>query len=310
MLPNMIPTTIFTGFLGSGKTTIISKLIDELQSQGKQVIFIKNEIGSENIDAEIMRGKHIATRELLNGCICCTLVGPFISAINEISENFKPDRIIIEASGAADPSAIALMIQNHPKLIRDGVISIVDTTQFEGYKDLSITAKNQAKFTDLIVFNKIELSSLEDKKRVVGYVRELNDHSPIVESPNGVLDPTLAFGISSKDLQDLLELRPDHSHHLTQDGLESFHLQSQGEVAKEALSDWISQLPKSIFRIKGIINLENEGLNIINTVGSRTTYTQTESERADLENSIVCIGFHIAELKKEIEEQFLGLSDS
>ena len=310
MLPNMIPTTIFTGFLGSGKTTIISKLIDALQKKDKQVIFIKNEIGSENIDAEIMKGKHIATRELLNGCICCTLVGPFISAINEISENFKPDRIIIEASGAADPSAIALMIQNHPKLIRDGVISIVHTTQFEGYKDLSITAKNQAKFTDLIVFNKIELSSLEQKKRVVGYVRELNDHSPIIEAPEGVLDPALAFGVSSKELKELLEIKHDHGHHLTQDGLESFHLESKGELERQAFGDWISQLPKSIFRIKGMVNLQNEGLNIINTVGTRTTYVKTENEQEDSENSIVCIGFHIAELKKEIEEQFLRLSSS
>ncbi|PIY80540.1 MAG: hypothetical protein COY80_02135 [Candidatus Pacebacteria bacterium CG_4_10_14_0_8_um_filter_42_14] len=307
MLFRMIPTTIFTGFLGSGKTTIISKLIDELQTNGKQVIYIKNEIGSENIDAEIMKGKHIATRELLNGCICCTLVGPFIAAIDEISEKFKPDRIIIEASGAADPSAIALMIQNHPKLVRDGVISIVDTTQFEGYKDLSITAKNQAKFTDLIVFNKIELSSLEQKKRVVGYVRELNDHSPIIEAPEGVLDPTLAFGVSSKELEELLEIKQDHSHHLTQDGLESFHLKSKGEIEKQALSDWISQLPKSVFRIKGMVNLKGEGLNILNTVGARTTYVQAENEQKNMENSIVFIGFHINDLAPEIEQQFMQL---
>ena len=153
-MQNKIPTTVFSGFLGSGKTTIISHLIEVLQNKGEQVIYIKNEIGDTDIDSKILKGKGIKTKELLNGCICCTLVGPFITSINEVVETFNPDRILIEASGAADPSALALMIASHPLLERDGVIAIVDVVNFEGYKDLSVTAQNQTKFTDLIIFNK------------------------------------------------------------------------------------------------------------------------------------------------------------
>jgi len=162
---NKIPTTVFSGFLGSGKTTIISNLIDELQANNQQVIYIKNEIGDTDIDGKVLEGKGIKTKELLNGCICCTLVGPFISSINEIVETFSPDKIIIEASGAADPSALALMISLHPNLARDGVIGIIDVVNFEGYKDLSVTAQNQTKFTDLIIFNKIELVDIAKKKQ-------------------------------------------------------------------------------------------------------------------------------------------------
>jgi len=200
---NKIPTTVFSGFLGSGKTTIISNLIDELQANNQQVIYIKNEIGDTDIDGKVLEGKGIKTKELLNGCICCTLVGPFISSINEIVETFSPDKIIIEASGAADPSALALMISLHPNLARDGVIGIIDVVNFEGYKDLSVTAQNQTKFTDLIIFNKIELVDIAKKKAVVGYVRELNAHSPIIEAPNGKISSKLVFGLNSKDLPTL-----------------------------------------------------------------------------------------------------------
>ena len=80
-----IPTTVFTGFLGSGKTTIIKYLIEHLAAQGIKVAYIKNEIGSEDFDTELIKGEHIETKELLNGCICCTLIGPFMSSIDELS---------------------------------------------------------------------------------------------------------------------------------------------------------------------------------------------------------------------------------
>jgi len=78
------PATLFSGFLGSGKTTIISHLIDQLQKDGIKVAYIKNEIGETDIDAQLIKGKDIETKELLNGCICCTLVGPFEGAVTEL----------------------------------------------------------------------------------------------------------------------------------------------------------------------------------------------------------------------------------
>ncbi|MDA1079708.1 MAG: GTP-binding protein [bacterium] len=289
-----IPTTVFTGFLGSGKTTIIANIIEQLQQAGTQVVYIKNEIGAENIDAEIMRGKHITSRELVNGCICCTLVGPFITSINEVIGQFSPDRIIIEASGAADPAAIALMIDGHPKLERDGVISIIDVINFSGYKDLSTTARNQTKFTDLIVFNKVEQVDLEQKRRVVGYVRELNATSPIIEAPNGTLDPNLVFGVATTELDALLATPHDHSHHLTQDGLESIALSFSGKISEAQVRSWIEKRPNSIFRIKGIIALPSGEMKILNTVGARTTFSTCPPETKREMNSLVLIGFKLA----------------
>lgn len=307
-----IPTTVFSGFLGSGKTTIITHLVEELQTAGKQVIYIKNEIGDENVDGEIMSGKNIKTKELLNGCICCTLVGPFIQAIDEIIDTYQPDRIIIEASGAADPAAIALMIESQPRLQRDGVISVIDVSNFEGYKDLSITAQNQTKFTDLLVFNKVEQVDLARKRAVVGYVRELNAHSPVVEAPQGKLSAAVAFGVATTELDSLLKTHEaailhdsdEHHHdHLEADGLESFHITSPGSCTQQALEAFLSATPANIYRIKGFVILEDNSIVIANKVGTRTSYEAAPAQFTTTENSLVFIGFSIAALKPELTQQ-------
>lgn len=308
---NKVPTTVFSGFLGSGKTTIILNLIDELQKKGKQVIYIKNEIGDEDVDGKIIQGKGIKTKELLNGCICCTLVGPFISSINEVIEKFNPDRIIIEASGAADPSALALMISSQPKLIRDGIIGIVDVVNFEGYKDLSVTSRNQTKFTDLIVFNKVEQVDLEKKKAVVGYVRELNSHSPIVEAPNGKVPSSIIFGLSTKDLDSLLEKESgdahqdhehhnhEHSDHIHEDNIQSFDIKPEGKFDKDKLENLLNSTSKNIFRAKGFVKLTDEDFYLFNTVVNRTDFEKLQKDEAK-NNLLIFIGFKANEFEEEI----------
>lgn len=306
-----VPTTVFSGFLGSGKTTIISHLIEELQSQGVQVVYIKNEIGDENVDGQIIQGKNIRTKELLNGCICCTLVGPFIQSIQEVIETFKPDRLLIEASGAADPSAIALMIESHPLLYRDGVISVIDVVNFEGYKDLSQTAQNQTKFTDLLVFNKIEYVDLARKQAVVGYVRELNTHSPVVEAPEGKVAAEVIFGLATSELSKLLASSEGQAHrhhhddhnHLTEDGITTFHIEFSGKCEKTAIHDFLKSAPGSIYRIKGFVHFTDGTVAITNKVGGRVSFDEPPEHFAQPNNSLVFIGFNILPLQTEVTRQ-------
>jgi G3E family GTPase len=305
-----IPTTIFSGFLGSGKTTIILHLVEYLQKQGQQIVYIKNEIGDVSVDSQLVQGQHIKTKELLNGCICCTLVGPFMASIDEVADTYHPDRIIIEASGAADPSAIAMMIASHPRLHRDGVISIVDVVNFEGYKDLSITAQHQTEFTDLIVFNKVELADLPRKQVVVGYVRELNNHSPIVEAPNGILNSDLAFGINSKELEQLLANQPlhAHDHHLEKDQLQSFHCILHQPLNETKLIDWLSELPPTIFRVKGFIQLVNEKMKVVNKVGQRAELSDPPINLGFRPSELVFIGFNVLIEQQNIERELASLT--
>jgi G3E family GTPase len=326
-----IPTTIFTGFLGSGKTTVITNLVDELQKNNIQVVYIKNEIGDADVDTKILEGKGIKSKELLNGCICCTLVGPFANAIDEVIEQFQPDRIIIEASGAADPSALALTISAHNSLKRDGVVAVVDVLNFIGYKDLSITTQAQTKFTDLIVFNKVELATLQQKKVVVGYVRELNGHSPIVEAPKGRVSPEVIFGLDDKDLDQLLRDKQDHhaendhknhpedhnhqNHdHISKDGIQTFNLKLNGVYSRIELEEVLGSLPKNIFRTKGLVwlknNSENSQLHIFNTVGNRVSFDLVSTDQINQENLFVFIGYQAHQHESEIKEKLVVLLDS
>jgi G3E family GTPase len=297
-----IPTTVFTGFLGSGKTTIISHLIDYLILKNIKVAYVKNEIGDVNIDGQIIRGKNIQTRELLSGCICCTLTGPFFYAINELVDTVKPDRILIEASGIADPATVALMISSHPKVYRDGVIAIIDVINFEGYKNLSLTARSQAELTDLIVFNKIELADLSRKKSVVGYIRELNDVTPIVEAPNGILDPRLAFGLDIQELDKKLaqENLSKHEHHLENDNIETFSQNIEQKINIAKLNNFLDQLPNNVLRVKGFINSGDNESIIINKVGKRSDIQKSLNQNISFKNNLVFIGFGIENLKAQI----------
>ncbi|HEX7017670.1 MAG TPA: GTP-binding protein [Patescibacteria group bacterium] len=300
---NRIPTTVITGFLGAGKTTIILHLVEHLQAQGQKVIYIKNEIGEEDLDTKLVRGQNIVSRELLNGCICCTLVGPFISAINEIIESYQPDRIIIESAGTADPAALALMVANHPRLLRDGVISIIDVVNFEGYKDISEVARRQAKLTDLIVFNKVELVDDDRKRTVVGYVRELNEYSPIVEAPQGKLDPRVAFGIDSQWSSAELTTKAQHAHdHETHDDIQAVTMTLNQPIAKDRLDEILASLPKNIFRVKGFVNLEGMGWRVLNGVFKRFEYFEFAKPELVTESKLIFIGYHIE--KTELEHLF------
>jgi G3E family GTPase len=307
-----VPTTIVTGFIGSGKTTLIGHLIDDLIAQRQKVAFIKNEVGDADVDAAILKGKNIQTQELLNGCICCTLVGPFITAINELITQVHPDRIIIEASGAADTPSLALMVSGHPQLKRDGVITVIDVVNFEGYEDLSITTKEQATFTDLIVFNKVELVDLEQKKRVVGYVRELNEFAPIIEAPQGHLNPELAFGLDSTELDQLLSAQPENpaTHdHLHQDQITGFHLEIHTPISREKFLAWLPQVPKSIFRIKGILTLQDSAGQaewyLFNQVGQRSTLEPiTLTKSSPFQGKLIFIGFQADLQTIQIRKQF------
>lgn len=295
-----IPTTVINGFLGSGKTTIILSLVYYLIAKKRKVVYIKNEIGDSDLDAKLIQGKDIISKELLNGCICCTLVGPFISAIEEVIKTYHPDRIIIESSGAADPASIALMVENHPLLFRDGVAVVIDVVNFNGFAKLDQVAKRQAEFTDLIIFNKVELADLARKQQVVGYIRELNENAPIVEALDGKINPDLIFGIAEADLSDL-GLVHDHDHnqdHSQQDQIDGFTYKSDKEFDEAKLLDFLRTLPKNILRVKGVIKTP-AGIKVLNGVFNRFNLTLPPKDHFSA-NEIIFIGFKAKENEQKI----------
>ncbi len=302
------PTTIVTGFLGSGKTTIISHLIEYLQNRGEKIAYVKNEIGEEDLDAKLMQGKNIRAKEVLGGCICCTLVGPFIASINELLDSYAPDRIIIESAGTAEPASLALMVENHNRLSRDGLIAIIDVLNFTGYKDLHDAAKRQAEMTDLIVLNKVELASLEEKQRVVGYIRELNEYSPIIEAPKGKVSPEAVFGVAQKELAELSiqhDEHQHHSHHEAEDNITAFTFVSNRVFDKTKLEEAINKLPKTVFRVKGLVQLET-GPEILNAAYKRVIFSPVPEGVVSEETRLIVIGYKVKQ-DREVISQSLAI---
>lgn len=304
-----VPITLFTGYLGSGKTTLMMPLIQSLIDRGEKIAFIKNEIGEVDIDAQIMRGKNIQTKELLNGCICCTLVGPFHDALDEILETVNPDRILIEASGTSQPIALVLAIHSHTGVYRDGVITVVDCTTFTGFADLSVTARKQAECTDLFVLNKIELVDIAHRKSVVGYIRELNQYAPIVEAPHGIVEMSLVFGVATREVEEILlhaqsQKIPEHLH---EEGVQTCAFAAASGFPPDDMKQLLVSLPKNVIRVKGF-TLYQEQIYKIDKVGERVTIEPLQiAPEKTVQNKntvLVCIGFSLFTGECHLQEIF------
>ena len=157
-----IPITVFTGFLGAGKTTIILKLVQQARKEfgnNYRISILKNEFGDSGVDSTLFaigggRGNNnstssnsdsnVSVSEMINGCICCVLVGQMEHALEEMRDRFKPDRIIVETSGSAFPAPIAWQIRQMEFFALDSIITVIDCVNFRGYEDTSYTAKMQA----------------------------------------------------------------------------------------------------------------------------------------------------------------------
>lgn len=195
-----IPVTIITGFLGSGKTTLILNLIPQLPKSYKLAL-LKNEYGDLAVDSALASEVSISgVRELLNGCICCNLVGQLGDALFELRDDVSPDRIIVETSGSAFPATLAMEINRIARetpgsFVLDGVVAVIDVENWKGYEDTSYTAKMQAKYTDLIVFNKWELVDELAFERCLDRVGDLDVQTAWVKSRKGIVDVGVVVGI-------------------------------------------------------------------------------------------------------------------
>ncbi|RMZ82810.1 hypothetical protein DV737_g1883, partial [Chaetothyriales sp. CBS 132003] len=196
-----IPITILTGFLGAGKTTLILNLVAQLPATYRLAL-LKNEFGDVAVDSKLAAQQAISgTRELLNGCICCNLVGQLGDALFELRNmQPRPSRIVIETSGSAFPATLAMEVNrligaNPATFVLDGVISVIDVENWTGYDDTSPTARMQARYTDLIVLNKWEEVSERRFDECLDRVGDLEVNTPWVKSDRGWVDKEVVMGV-------------------------------------------------------------------------------------------------------------------
>lgn len=266
-----IPITVVTGFLGAGKTTILLNLIPQLPKSYKLAL-LKNEFGDVAIDSQLASSSAISgVQELLNGCICCNLVGQLGDALETLRKDVAPDRIIIETSGSAFPATLAMEVNRLGKekghYVLDGVILVVDVENWKGYEDTSYTAKLQARYTDLIVLNKWENVSERRIEDCLDRIGDLELQIACVKSDRGRVDMSVMLGLDRAMAKELA-VGPDdhvreHSHehasdHQSEVEVLSVHVSSEDGSSRgidiAALHQFLSSAPKDeIYRIKAIL---------------------------------------------------------
>ncbi|KAI0350045.1 cobW-domain-containing protein [Trametes cingulata] len=308
-----IPITVFTGFLGAGKTSIILSLLPRLPKDYK-VVLLKNEFGDVEVDSQLAKQSSLAAvSEILNGCMCCVLVGQMKNALLEIREKYRPDRIFIECSGSAFPATLAFQIrelerETNEDLKLDAIVTVIDAENFTGYEDTSPTAKMQASYTDVILINKWEHVSERQLDILIDHLNTLNDTTPKIkcQGRDGV-DPNLILGLDSKlfqlEAQETLDTqhhdevetvtlykgyslasRDNHGHtHRTSDthSEEAAGHSDASPVSEQTLIEALSSLSKeTVWRVKGFVRLER-GLHILNWAFGRyelTPFDDTSNE--------------------------------
>ncbi|KAI4116841.1 MAG: hypothetical protein LQ345_002811 [Seirophora villosa] len=268
-----IPITIITGFLGSGKTTLILNLIPQLPNTYRLAL-LKNEFGDVAIDSQLASSAAITgVQELLNGCICCNLVGQLGDALETLRRDVAPDRIVIETSGSAFPATLAMEVnrlgRETGQYVLDGVVVVIDVENWKGYEDTSYTAKMQQKYTDLIVFNKWELVDERMYEDCLDRVGDLELQIANVKSDKGRVDQSLLLGLDSALAKDgdsvhggYSKDKQPHDHsadHQNEVEVLSVNLVSEGDPPKsvnlDSLETFLLSAPKDeVYRIKAIVS--------------------------------------------------------
>ena len=181
----MIQVTVFSGFLGAGKTTLIKKLLAD-GYKGEKVVLIENEFGEIGIDGGFLKDAGIEITEMNSGCICCSLVGDFGKALVQVKEQFHPDRILIEPSGVGKLSDVVRAIEGigDPEMVVTGLVTVVDAGKCRIYmKNFGEFFNNQVECAHTILLSRSQFVSEDKLQACVKLLREKNAEATIVTTP-------------------------------------------------------------------------------------------------------------------------------
>ncbi len=218
----MTKIDIISGFLGAGKTTLIKKLINQAYA-GEKLVLIENEFGEIGIDGGFLADAGIEITEMNSGCICCSLVGDFSTALSQVLDEYSPDRIIIEPSGVGKLSDVikAVIDINRDDITLDTFVAVVDAKKCKMYmKNFGEFFNNQVEFAKSVVLSHTKGLSDEKVEQAIALIREKNDKATIISTDWDELSgEQIANAIVGKEslsasLQNLLhEHKHHHKHH-------------------------------------------------------------------------------------------------
>ena len=209
---------IYSGFLGAGKTTLIKKMIQEAY-KGQKLVLIENEFGEIGIDGGFLQDAGINITEMNSGCICCSLVGDFGKALNQVIEQYNPDRIVIEPSGVGKLSDVIGAVK---KVMTDEItlgytVAVVDCGKVKVYmKNFGEFYNNQIETASTIILSRTDSVPQTKLDAAVAMLREHNEKATIVTTPWGQLTGeqlVAAMEGQATLAAEMAKLEEEHNHH-------------------------------------------------------------------------------------------------
>jgi G3E family GTPase len=286
-----IPVIIITGYLGSGKTSLVNHLVNVSK---ERLAILMNEFGEIAVDSKIIQGKNFNLVELAGGCACCSLTGELDTAVREITEKVKPERIIIETTGVAEPEGIIVSLEGIPQVRLDSVITIVDADAMTRFPQLGHTGMMQIEGADIVVVNKIDLVDADQLDTVIGKIRNIKEDLIITKAINGKVPLGFISGIKTR------KATTEHAQHVPEE--ESFAYRSDRRINLDKFKELANSLPKEIIRSKGFLfsseSEEGKGY-LFDYVNGRWNIKEYDRKKTEL----VFVGKNIGPVKGRIIER-------
>jgi len=266
---------VLTGFLGCGKTTMLLRILKELE--GHRIGIIQNEFGKLGIDGTILRNDEIQMVELNRGSIFCTCLKlNFVNALSEMAaKDFE--YLFVESSGIGDPSNVEEILQaaeivSGKKYDFRGVICLVDAVNFLERLGEEETVYRQVKHCNLAVVTKTDLVDENQAEEVRKKIREIN---PVCQIKKCVMGE-MGYGFLAEDLTIYRWAECEETTNSVETKPKTLFMDFEGEIEKEKLEAFLKELMPDSYRIKGFFRLKEEGWTQIDVVGSRIDYKKSE----------------------------------
>jgi G3E family GTPase len=265
--------SLLFGFLGSGKTTLARQILERRPKSRKMAVIV-NEFGDVGIDGAILQGDAVDIVELTSGCLCCTLKGPLLNAIEELNERVRPHQIVIEATGIAEPEEMIETFSDRGFRGRYDIaplVTVVDAANFSKLREiLGDFYTAQIAHSDIVVLNKIDLSSAQHLQAVQQEVERLNpdatvyfaercdiDINEVLDGPSSRVVGDRADGAAAGGPKG--EDHEDHHHHAP---AQSFVLDASGGAGRTAVEKFFGTLPDNVWRAKGFMTIDSKPMLI------------------------------------------------
>jgi G3E family GTPase len=289
-----VAVDVVTGFLGSGKTTLLRHVLTH-GLQGKRVALVVNEIGEIGIDGRVVTGLQAVESmvELSSGCICCSIDEyRFDLAMQEIVATARPDLIVVESTGLADPDPLTYRLRG-AGLQLDAVIAVVDVAHLERCLDEAVVTRRQIEAADFLVLSKLDLVDASQAERAAATLTTLNARALQIRAVHGAADADLLFATGVAAFRQ--GVAAPTSDHRTQDAFAAFAYRSGAALDADRFQEFLATLPADVIRAKGIVRLQGrEWQCLFNVTCGRVETTWLKLPPGVEESQAVFIGREVA----------------